>query len=120
MTTTLDPTSTAPSLPKGLSAKVMIDLYKEMVNIRKFELVVQDHYRNGKLPGFGHLYIGEEATAVGVCASQCDRLGHQHASWPRPCPGQGARSASCWRNWLAKPPDAAAGAEGVCTFTPPM
>lgn len=68
MTTTLDPTSTAVSLPKGLSAKTMIDLYEEMVSIRKFELVVQDHYRNGKLPGFGHLYIGEEATAVGICA----------------------------------------------------
>ncbi len=66
MTTTVAPNPSTTSLPEGTSAKTLIHLYEEMVLIRKFELVVQDHYRNGKLPGFGHLYIGEEATAVGV------------------------------------------------------
>ncbi len=68
MTTTLHPPSSAHPVPHGLSVGDLLRLYEEMVCIRKFELVVQDHYRNGKLPGFGHLYIGEEATAVGVCA----------------------------------------------------
>jgi TPP-dependent pyruvate/acetoin dehydrogenase alpha subunit len=29
---------------------------------------VQELYRNGRLPGFVHLYVGEEAVAVGVCS----------------------------------------------------
>ena len=36
--------------------------------IRRFELTAQDVYRKGEMPGFIHLYVGEEATAVGVCA----------------------------------------------------
>ena len=43
-------------------------LYERMVLIRRFELRVQRLYREGKIPGFIHLYVGEEATAVGVCA----------------------------------------------------
>jgi 2-oxoisovalerate dehydrogenase E1 component len=39
-----------------------------MVLIRRFEKTVQTMYRNSELPGFVHLYIGEEATAVGVMA----------------------------------------------------
>lgn len=39
-----------------------------MVLIRRFELTVQTMYRAAELPGFVHLYIGEEATAVGVMA----------------------------------------------------
>ena len=36
--------------------------------IRRFELAGQDVLKKGEMPGFIHLYIGEEATAVGVCA----------------------------------------------------
>jgi 2-oxoisovalerate dehydrogenase E1 component len=39
-----------------------------MALIRRFEQTAQVMYRNGELPGFIHLYIGEEATAVGVMA----------------------------------------------------
>jgi len=39
-----------------------------MVRLRKFELKVQELYRSGVLPGFVHLYVGEEAVAAGVCA----------------------------------------------------
>jgi TPP-dependent pyruvate/acetoin dehydrogenase alpha subunit len=45
-----------------------LGLYKGMVELREFELKVQELYRDGKLPGFVHLYIGEEAVATGVCA----------------------------------------------------
>ena len=61
-------------------------LYERMVLIRHFELRVQRLYREGKIPGFIHLYVGEEATAVGVCAHLSDRdvitsthRGHGHA-----------------------------------------
>ena len=42
------------------------------------------------MPGLAHLYIGEEAVAVGVCeALRQRRLHHQHPPRPRPLPGQG-------------------------------
>ena len=39
-----------------------------MVLLRRFETAAQIACRKGETPGFLHLYIGEEATAVGVCA----------------------------------------------------
>src|SRR5215831_5406185 len=47
---------------------VELKLYHRMLELREFELKVQELYRDGKLPGFVHLYIGEEAVASGVCA----------------------------------------------------
>ena len=46
----------------------MLALYEQMVLLRRFESVAQIACRKGETPGFLHLYIGEEATAVGVCA----------------------------------------------------
>ncbi len=43
-------------------------LYEKMVLLRQFELRVQQLYKAGRIPGFIHLYIGEEASATGVCA----------------------------------------------------
>jgi pyruvate dehydrogenase E1 component alpha subunit len=40
-----------------------------MMRIRLFEESVQRLYKQAALPGFVHLYIGEEATAVGVCGA---------------------------------------------------
>ena len=39
-----------------------------MVLLRQFELAVQTHFKRGEFPGFIHLYVGQEAVAVGVCA----------------------------------------------------
>jgi len=47
----------------------LIDMYRKMVRIRKFEDRVRKEFASGKIPGFVHLYAGEEATAVGACAS---------------------------------------------------
>ena len=59
-----------PQAPKELlkSKPELLRLYEQMMLLRKFELTAQVLNRNGKLPGFLHLYIGEEASAVGVCA----------------------------------------------------
>ncbi len=46
----------------------LLGLYREMQMLRKFELAAQVACRNGETPGFLHLYVGEEAVAVGVCA----------------------------------------------------
>ena len=45
-----------------------LGLYEQMVRIRQFELAAQKNYKAGRMPGFIHLYIGEEAVAAGVCA----------------------------------------------------
>ncbi|MEO8658371.1 MAG: thiamine pyrophosphate-dependent enzyme [Bryobacteraceae bacterium] len=47
---------------------MLLDLYQCMLRLRDFEVKVQELYRSGKLPGFVHLYVGEEAVAAGVCA----------------------------------------------------
>ncbi|MFY9188223.1 MAG: thiamine pyrophosphate-dependent dehydrogenase E1 component subunit alpha, partial [bacterium] len=49
-----------------------MDLYREMVRVREFETKVSELFAQGKIPGFVHLYIGEEATAVGTCANLRD------------------------------------------------
>jgi len=48
--------------------KLVLQLYRGMLELREFELKVQELYRGAKLPGFVHLYVGEEAVAVGVSA----------------------------------------------------
>lgn len=70
----------------AVDVSAQLRLYERMVLIRRFELRVQRLYREGKVPGFIHLYVGEEATAVGVCAHLNDQdvitsthRGHGHA-----------------------------------------
>jgi TPP-dependent pyruvate/acetoin dehydrogenase alpha subunit len=51
------------SLPKG----DLKDVLREMLLIRRFEEKVEERFRAGELPGFLHVAIGQEASAVGVC-----------------------------------------------------
>jgi 2-oxoisovalerate dehydrogenase E1 component len=51
-----------------LSAEALRDLYRCMVLLRRFELAAQKVCRDGELPGFVHLYLGQEAVAAGVSA----------------------------------------------------
>src|SRR4051812_50088513 len=60
------PTHPAPPLARFERA-TLLGFYQRMALLRRFELKVQEMGRSGKI-GFLHLYIGEEATAVGVCA----------------------------------------------------
>ncbi|HEV8372258.1 MAG TPA: thiamine pyrophosphate-dependent dehydrogenase E1 component subunit alpha [Actinomycetota bacterium] len=48
-------------------------IYDRMVTIRAFEERVAKLFADGRIPGFVHLYAGEEAVAVGVCAHLGDR-----------------------------------------------
>jgi TPP-dependent pyruvate/acetoin dehydrogenase alpha subunit len=47
--------------------------YERMCLIRWFEDVVHEEFAGGGIPGFVHLYAGEEASAVGVCMHLEDR-----------------------------------------------
>ena len=58
-------TATRPAVDAALA----LELYRRMTLIRLFENQVNDLYRSAKMPGLAHLYSGEEAVAVGVCAA---------------------------------------------------
>jgi len=47
----------------------LIDMYRQMLTIRRFEERVVDEYHKNQIPGVVHSYIGQEAIAVGVCAN---------------------------------------------------
>src|SRR5712691_9980238 len=44
-----------------------LHMYRQMAKIRAFEEQVNELYKSAKMPGLAHLYVGQEAVAVGVC-----------------------------------------------------
>ena len=50
----------------ALEADTLKQWYRQMVLIRRFEEEARAAYQQGKIGGFLHLYIGEEAIAVGA------------------------------------------------------
>lgn len=58
---------------QALTPERKIELYSQMVRIRRFEQVSLKYYQSGKIGGFLHLYIGQEAVAVGTIS-----LGGEH------------------------------------------
>jgi TPP-dependent pyruvate/acetoin dehydrogenase alpha subunit len=45
----------------------LLRFYRQMTKIRLFEEQVNQLYLSAKMPGLAHLYIGQEAVAVGIC-----------------------------------------------------
>jgi pyruvate dehydrogenase E1 component alpha subunit len=58
---------------KSLTREQLLDAYRTMRAIREFEERVHREFATGEIPGFVHLYAGEEASAAGVCLSLDDR-----------------------------------------------
>ena len=60
---------TTAAQPTGTSERVALwhRMYRQMLAIRLFENEVNELYTRALMPGLAHLYIGEEAVAVGVC-----------------------------------------------------
>ncbi|HEY6101819.1 MAG TPA: thiamine pyrophosphate-dependent dehydrogenase E1 component subunit alpha [bacterium] len=82
--------------------------YEQMLRIRIFEEHVNTLYRSGKMAGLAHLYIGEEAVAVGVCLAlrpddyiTSTHRGHGH------CLAKGARLDRMFAELLGR-------ADGYC------
>lgn len=68
-----------------LDKELLNYFYETMVKIRFFEQAIEENFLAGEIPGFVHLYIGEEAIATGVCANltrkdyiQSTHRGHGH------------------------------------------
>ena len=69
-----------------MSRETALEMHRTMVRIRMFESRVEELFLAGKLPGFVHTYLGEEAIAAGVCAAlraddyiTSTHRGHGHA-----------------------------------------
>lgn len=78
--------SPAPINPTEMERADLLRLYEQMVLLRQSELAAQAAYKKGEMPGFIHLYIGQEAVAVGLSAHLRDddwitstHRGHGHA-----------------------------------------
>jgi acetoin:2,6-dichlorophenolindophenol oxidoreductase subunit alpha len=54
---------------KALTREQLLSAYRTMRAIREFEERVHSEFATGEIPGFVHLYAGEEASAVGVCGN---------------------------------------------------
>ncbi|HXF56554.1 MAG TPA: thiamine pyrophosphate-dependent dehydrogenase E1 component subunit alpha [Actinomycetota bacterium] len=83
-------------------------MFEGMVRIRLFEQRVNQLYQSAKMPGLAHLYIGQEAVAVGVCEAlrpddyiTSTHRGHGH------CLAKGARVDRMFAELLGK-------ADGYC------
>jgi len=70
---------------RPIATDKLLRMYRQMWTIRLFEEKVNDLYTRALMPGLAHLYIGEEAVAVGICeALQSDdyitstHRGHGH------------------------------------------
>ena len=69
-----------------MNAQQLSEAYRGMCTIREFEERVHKEFATGQIPGFVHLYAGEEASAVGVCMAlrpddhiASTHRGHGHA-----------------------------------------
>ena len=72
----------------GLNETQLLDVYRTMRSIRAFEDRVHDEFATGDIPGFVHLYAGEEASATGMCAHL------DPTATPSPPPTAGTATAS--------------------------
>ena len=77
---------TGPATLAGLSPEVALPIHATMVRIRVFETRVTELFAAGRLPGFVHTYLGQEAIAAATCRHLRDddyitstHRGHGHA-----------------------------------------
>src|SRR5579884_1925674 len=93
------------SRPSPIHRPPWLSMYEQMLKIRIFEEHVNELYRSAKMPGLAHLYIGEEAIAVGVCSAlrrddwiTSTHRGHGH------CLAKGADVGRMFAELLGKEP----------------
>src|SRR6266576_678809 len=60
---------TTQAIEPRLELEQNLHMYRQMAKIRAFEEQVNELYLSAKMHGLAHLYIGEEAVAVGICSA---------------------------------------------------
>ena len=95
--------SVNPEQEPNLDIEEYLQMYQQMAKIRAFEEKVNELYTSAQMPGLAHLYIGEEAIAVGVCTTlepkdyiTSTHRGHGH------CLAKGARADLMFAELLGK------------------
>ena len=95
-------------------------MYRQMWRIRVFEEHVNQLYLSAKMPGLAHLYIGQEAVAVGVCEAlqpedyiTSTHRGHGH------CLAKGATMDRMFAELLGKAPGYCKGRGGSMHIADP-
>ncbi|HIO07971.1 TPA: thiamine pyrophosphate-dependent dehydrogenase E1 component subunit alpha [Candidatus Poribacteria bacterium] len=80
-----------------------LNVYRQMLKIRLFEEKTNELYTSAKMPGLAHLYIGEEAIAVGVCEAlrQDDYITSTHRGHGH-CLAKGAKLDMMFSELLGK------------------
>lgn len=101
-------------------AERWLQMYRQMWRIRVFEEHVNQLYLSAKMPGLAHLYIGEEAVAVGVCEAlrredyiTSTHRGHGH------CLAKGASMDRMFAELLGKAPGYCRGRGGSMHIADP-
>ena len=76
----LESTVAPPVADNGYETDQLVEMYRRMLRIRRFEETASALYKDGAIPGFVHLSIGQEATAVGGCwpLMRTDRISSTH------------------------------------------
>ena len=97
-----------------------LHMYEQMQKIRHFEETVNELYKTAKMPGLAHLYVGEEAIAVGVCEAlrkddyiTSTHRGHGH------CLAKGASLDRMFAELLGKAPGYCRGKGGSMHIADP-
>ena len=112
------------TIDKGLAAgagrEQWLEMYRRMLAIRFFEEQVNDLYTRTLMPGLAHLYIGEEAVAVGICSAlrrddyiTSTHRGHGH------CLAKGASPDRMFAELLGKEPGYCRGKGGSMHIADP-
>jgi pyruvate dehydrogenase E1 component alpha subunit len=80
-----------------------VEAYRRMLTIRLFEEQVNELYRSARMPGLAHLYIGEEAVAVGICSAlrRTDYITSTHRGHGH-CLAKGAKVGRTFAELLGK------------------
>lgn len=85
-----------------------LQMFKQMVRIRAFEEQANQLYLSAKMPGLTHMYVGQEAVAVGICEALTpnDKITSTHRGHGH-CVAKGADFKQMFCELLGK-------AEGYC------
>src|ERR1700739_4537773 len=107
-------------VPAGVSLDKWLHMYRRMQAIRLFEEQVNELYTRALMPGLAHLYVGEEAVAVGVCEAlnvddyiTSTHRGHGH------CLAKGASPDRMFAELLGKKPGYCKGKGGSMHIADP-
>ncbi len=109
----------APAVP-AVGPEAWLRMYRQMLTIRLFEEQVNELYTSAKMPGLAHLYVGQEAVAVGVCEAlrrddyiTSTHRGHGH------CLAKGATLDRMFAELLGKAPGYCRGKGGSMHIADP-